>query len=111
LNSIAASSKQKSPWAAAVASLLLAWLQWPLLHMYGLVHWGALFTPGRDAKLPESITASLLDVLHTLETYRILLGLASLAFAIWALLSKPRWVGAVALSASLVGCFFGLVQM
>ena len=97
-----ANVKQSSPWAAAAAACFLTWLQWPLLNLYGLVHWGALFKYGEP--LPEVFQPPLLQALSNLDQYRAVIAVAGFSFAVWATFSKPRWIGAIAIVAALVGC-------
>ena len=94
-----------TPYAAAAASVLFALIQWPLIQIYSKVHWGALFN-SRE-KMPETLSRPLFDVLSMLDIYRVLAGVVAVAFALWAVSCRPRWVGTLCLVLATASLLFG----
>jgi hypothetical protein len=51
--------------------------------------------------------APLTEVLSILDIYRVLIGVAGVLFAIWALQGRPHWVGGVAVAIAGTALLFG----
>ena len=96
-------------WPAAIASLILTGTTVYMFKIYSDLHWRVIF--GRDryqSGLNEDLRAELLDLLATLNYYRIFSVLA-LAFAIWSFRGRPRWPAWLALAASGVALFVSAI--
>lgn len=97
-------------WTPAAAAVFLAALQWPLLDIYALVHWGALHSSA--VELPKEFQSPLLHVLSILVLWRALIGAVGFVFGVRSIFLRPRWVGVIGVLAGVIGAFIGLaVQM
>ena len=100
----------EAAWTPAAAAVFLAALQWPLLDIHDLVHWGALHSSA--VELPKELQAPLLHVLSILVLLRALIGVAGFVFGLRSVFLRPRWVGVIGVLAGVIGAFMGLaVQM
>jgi hypothetical protein len=89
----------KSPWAAAAASVIFTLCTTYGFHLYSYLHWTVLFH--HFSEFTEPSRKELFVLLWLLERYRIG-AVFAVAFGIWAVCSRPRWPGIVALALSLL---------
>jgi hypothetical protein len=95
-------------WPAGIASIVLSALSLFLFSLYSKLHWRVLFYHYKD--MSEDLRRPLLQVLNSLEFYRVV-ALLALAFALWAFQGSPRWVAWVALPLSLLAVMTaGVIQ-
>lgn len=107
-----ATDRPASPsWPAATASLVLTGTTLFLFKIYGDLHWNVIYGPDRfESGLNEGTKAALLDLLATVNYYRVF-SLLALAFAIWSFRGRPRWPAWLALAASGLALFVSAIIM
>lgn len=106
-----APARAATSWPAAAASLVLTGTTLYLFKLYSDLHWQVLFGVDRyESRLSEELRSELLDVLATLNYYR-LFGVLALGFAVWSFRGRPRWPAWVALAASGVALFVSAIVM
>jgi hypothetical protein len=77
-----------------------------LLLVYGRLHWRVL--QDHIEEMSDPLRQQLGSLLGDLERYR-LFGVFAVAFGIWAVCLRPRWVGIIALVISLFAVFEALI--
>ena len=108
-SSDAPNSRTGTPWAAAVASLLCSVATWYYLQIYSIIHWEVLGSEPKPEFEP-AVKDAIFQTLLRLEAYR-LFGVLAVAFAVWAILSKPRWVGVICAVPALFALFLSFIIM
>jgi hypothetical protein len=98
----------RSSWPAGIASLIFSASTVFFFALYSHVHWAVLARHYAELAQLRDLKDSLFVVLGRLEFYR-LFGVFAVAWALWALRGRPRWLGWIALPISVFALFLAVV--
>src|SRR3954453_3788828 len=102
-------SPRAVPWLPAILAIVFTIATTSLLSEYSRLHWSVL--SHHYGELGEEVRAHLFSLLGSLHVYRLCTAALALTCAVWALFSQPRWVGVIALLASLFAVFEAMIVM
>ena len=102
-------SSRSLPWIPAFLVVIITVAAHSLLLDYGSLHTAVL--SHHYAELGDEVKHHLFGLLEWLQIYRLCAAILAVACAIWALFSRPRWVGIVAVALSLIVVLEAMIVM
>jgi hypothetical protein len=102
-------SSRTLPWVPAILTVVFTAATQSLLANYATLHWPVLAR--HFEHFDDALRNDLGGVMGWLGIYRLCAAALALACAVWALLYRPRWVGAIALALSLYAVWTAMIIM